>query len=188
MRVYPRRVAEKRLERGSHHDAHGNRRSSESRADPANQRTRKSSSVGRREMRPNLRYRRQHVSTGLDRAAERHALRLRERVLQAIAVSLRASQLLQRYSHFKVSSYPSSPRLHAAPCSIRLLPGRTKNPRLPAIRKQRCRRSKRFIGRIIVIGTNYRATFLRRAAAKTRAFARRNRTIRSPEYAHRLER
>lgn len=119
MRVYPRRVAEKRLERGSHHDAHGYRRSSQSRADPANQWTRKSSSVGRREMRSNLRYRRQHVSTGLDRTAKRHALRLRERVLQAIAVSLRASQLLQRYSHFKVSSCRSSPCLHALRCSIR---------------------------------------------------------------------
>lgn len=129
---YPRRVAEKRLERGSHHDAHGNRRSSQSRAHPANQWTRKSSSVGRRGMRPNLRYRRQHVPTGLDRAAKRHALRLRERVLQAIAVSLRASQLLQRYSHFKVSSYR---------CSIRFLPGRMKNPYLLPIRKQTRRRS-----------------------------------------------
>lgn len=55
------------------------------------------------------------------------------------------------------------------------------------MRRRKCRPSKRFTSRM-TIGTNYRATFLRRLATKTRVFARRSRTIQSSEHVPQPER
>lgn len=57
---------------------------------------------------------------------------------------------------------------------------------IPILRRK-CRPSKRFTSRM-TIGTNYRATFLRRLATKTRVFARRSRTIQPSEHVPQPER